>query len=564
MHTDAGVGVSQPGEELQIITKKGPLDTTKFTSIGRDPPVYLLKTRGNGNLNQKVFGSAPTKSASNKTIMVVGATGSGKTTLINGMINYILGVEWEDNYRFKLIHEETNQSQACSQTAEVTAYHIHHTDEFQVPYSLTIIDTPGFGDTRGIKQDKEITEKIRNFFSLQGGIDSIDAVCFVVQSALARLTHTQKYIFDAILSIFGKDIANSIIVLVTFADGKSPPVLEAIKAADIPCAAGPERAPLHFKFNNSVLFARNKEASSDDDNFDYMFWKMGKASMNKFFTHLDSMQPQSLTLTKEVLQERRQLEATVQGLQPMIRMGLSKLEEINTTKAALENHETHIKENKDFEFEVEVEKSEKIDIPSGKFITNCHGCNFTCHYPCGIPKDENKRGCAAMKYGICKVCPGKCVWSVHFNMTYKWDTKRITEKRTYQELKSKYEAAMGKKMSMQKIIKQLRVEYEQVQGKVVQIMDTVTKCLRRLAEIALRPDPLSTPDYIDLLILSEEQEAKPGFKERIKELQEVRQGAVLLQKVAERANLTEKEKSKWQKFKSNAKGLFTDFLSHFE
>ncbi|XP_076151630.1 uncharacterized protein LOC143134833 isoform X2 [Alosa pseudoharengus] len=564
MCTDAGVGVSEPGEELQIKTKKGPLDRTKFAPLPGNPSVYLYKPTGGGNLNKKVFGSAPVKNLSNKTIMVVGATGSGKTTLINGMINYILGVEWEDNHRFKLINEETSKTQACSQTSNVTAYQIHHTDEFQVPYSLTIIDTPGFGDTRGIKQDKEITEKIRNFFSVKGGIDSIDAVCFVVQSALARLTHTQKYIFDAILSIFGKDIASNIIALVTFADGKSPPVLEAIKAADIPCATNPDGSLLHFKFNNSVLFAKNTEASSDEDNFDYMFWKMGKVSMNKFFTHLASMQPQSLTLTKEVLQERRELEATVEGLQPMIRKGLSKLEEINTTKAALQNHETHMKANEDFEFEVEVEHSKKIDIPSGKFITNCHGCNYTCHYPCYIPKDEDKSGCSAMENGSCKVCPGKCHWTKHFNMTYRWDTTRVTEKRTYQELKSKYETALGEKMSMEKIVKQLEVEYEQVQGKVVQIMDTVTKCLRRLSEIALRPDPLSTPDYIDLLILSEEREAKPGFKERIKELQEVRQGAVLLQKVAQRVDLTAKEKSKWQKIKSNVKGLFTDFLSHFE
>ncbi|XP_041949224.1 uncharacterized protein LOC121709700 isoform X1 [Alosa sapidissima] len=564
MCTDAGVGVSEPGEELQIKTKKGPLDKTKFAPLPGNPSVYLYKPTGGGNLNKKVFGSAPVKNLSNKTIMVVGATGSGKTTLINGMINYILGVEWEDNHRFKLINEETSKTQACSQTSNVTAYQIHHTDEFQVPYSLTIIDTPGFGDTRGIKQDKEITEKIRNFFSVKGGIDSIDAVCFVVQSALARLTHTQKYIFDAILSIFGKDIASNIIALVTFADGKSPPVLEAIKAADIPCATNPDGSLLHFKFNNSVLFAKNTEASSDEDNFDYMFWKMGKVSMNKFFTHLASMQPQSLTLTKEVLQERRELEATVEGLQPMIRKGLSKLEEINTTKAALQNHETHMKANEDFEFEVEVEHSEKIDIPSGKFITNCHGCNYTCHYPCYIPKDEDKSRCSAMKNGSCIVCPGKCHWTKHFNMTYRWDTTRVTEKRTYQELKSKYETALGEKMSMEKIVKQLEVEYEQVQGKVVKIMDTVTKCLRRLSEIALRPDPLSTPDYIDLLILSEEREAKPGFKERIKELQEVRQGAVLLQKVAERVDLTAKEKSKWQKIKSNVKGLFTDFLSHFE
>ncbi|KAL1279439.1 hypothetical protein QQF64_026112 [Cirrhinus molitorella] len=164
--------------------------------------------------------------------MMIGATGAGKTTLINSMINYILGVQWEDDFRFVLIDEETQKSQAES-----------------------------FGDTRGISQDQKITKQIQEFFSAPRGIDCIDAVCFVVQASLARLTPTQKYIFDSILSIFGKDIAQNIIFLVTFADGKTPSVLEAIKVSEMPCSTNAFGEPLHFKFNNSAVVCTNNESA---------------------------------------------------------------------------------------------------------------------------------------------------------------------------------------------------------------------------------------------------------------------------------------------------------------
>ena len=60
-----------------------------------------------------------------KVFMVVGATGAGKSTLVNGMVNYLLGVQWNDEFRFKIITEESKASQAHSQTQYITAYTFH-------------------------------------------------------------------------------------------------------------------------------------------------------------------------------------------------------------------------------------------------------------------------------------------------------------------------------------------------------------------------------------------------------------------------------------------------------
>ena len=60
--------------------------------------------------------------------MVVGQTGSGKTTLLNAYINYLMGINYEDDFRYLMIHEQFNKKQDESQTSEVTIYNIRAPD----------------------------------------------------------------------------------------------------------------------------------------------------------------------------------------------------------------------------------------------------------------------------------------------------------------------------------------------------------------------------------------------------------------------------------------------------
>lgn len=149
--------------------------------------------------------------------MLVGATGSGKSTLVDGIVNYVMGVSFDDPFRFTLVQleeeEKRTHNQAVSQTEWITVYKIAPQQGSRLDYTLNIIDTPGFGDTRGLEKDQCTVNQIRHLFSEEGakGVLYIDAVCFIVKAPDARLTASQKYIFSSIMALLVR-ILNQIYV----------------------------------------------------------------------------------------------------------------------------------------------------------------------------------------------------------------------------------------------------------------------------------------------------------------------------------------------------------------
>ena len=474
----------------------------------------------------------PGQALPEKVLMVVGATGAGKTTLINGMINYIFGVKWKDDFRLMLITEDTAKSQAHSQTDSITAYTIYPTHGSKFRYALTIIDTPGFGDTRGLERDKRIIKQIEEFFSIKdgNGIDHLDGIGFVAQASLARLTPIQSYVFHSILSVFGNDVANNLFIMVTFADGQDPPIMAAISEAKIECKK-------HYKFNNSALFASNKQSADDEDDedFDRMFWKMGFVSFKKFFDEFTKAQEVSLSLTKEVLEERKKLELTVQGLQQQISAGVAKLEELRQEEQILNQREAEIASNKDFTYTITVTKQDKVDLPTGQYVTNCLTCNFTCHLNCAFADDKDKYLCSAMDgRGIadasCTVCPQNCFWQNHVNNPYHFKIYQEDEVKTSQELKDKYQTALKGKDAVENMVKQINCFLLAVEDDVITKVGEVQRALQRLDKIALKQSPLTQVEHLDLLIEAEKQECKPDYQARIKVYQKAKEDAKILEK----------------------------------
>ncbi len=99
------------------------------------------------------------------------------------------------------------------------------------------------------------------------------------------------------------------IFMLTVCDGSSPNIIEQLKHKDCPCQeiiALLKDLPWYYKFNNSSFFEPNRK-----DEYTKIFWKLGIKSFHEFISRLKFLPKKSLTLTKEVLKERKKLEGQI-------------------------------------------------------------------------------------------------------------------------------------------------------------------------------------------------------------------------------------------------------------
>ena len=465
-------------------------------------------------------------SASEKVLLLLGATGSGKTTLVMALMNHIFGVNYEDNFRFTIETEIHNLSHAHSQTKLIHIYKLFPSKYSCIPYPLTVIDVPGYGDTRGIKQDMLLTEQFRELFANgeKYGIYHLNGVAIVLPASSVRMTPTQWYILDSIFALFGKDIWSNLILMITFADDQCPPVLEAFKANAIPYNA-------YFQFNNSAVFSKSTSRVYDD-HFGKMYYRMGTRSFDKFLVEFGRIVPVSLLLTKAVLEERTQLDVLTQQLHHNIVICLNRISELSTEEQVLKEQLHIMNENENFTYTVSITKRQKVNIPRNTKALNCGVCHITCHFPCET-KDEGTFKCIIMNNkdsneAECSICPGHCSWKAHMLQDIRYEFVQQQEVRTITEQLQRYESARDKHATTQDAIKNIREDLSKMQKDVMKMIKQARKCRIRLNEIALKPGVLSETDYIDILIQNEKLEQKSGWLQRLQSLKELKKATTLL------------------------------------
>ena len=384
-----------------------------------------------------------------KVILLIGQTGNGKTTLINFLINVLLGIEYDDNFRFKIIVEEKRSDESKSNTSGVHSYNLK-VDGYPFP---------------------------------------------IVKETDIRIGSSQQYIYKSILDLFAKDIKSNFVLMMTNSHFEEDPEnIELLKSLNseesffksvIPFL----EKPYYFQFENGSLYKKGSKKRFKMD-FEESMDNMKEFLNNK----LINLKPVKTKNSLNVLVERIQQRLICRNLFNKRQILINKKKILEKNQFLLMEAKSKIIDDPNIKIEnYEYELIQK-PLPNGKHNTVCKNCKENCHEGCFDTKifgiDFLKYWCACFgKTGFCKICKNKCYMNKHENVNFEYYSNQKSKELTLDEIfKQKCEKSPEKKDTIDKIkdlINQNNIEIKNIQNESELLLDELNKGLLKLNDLAL-------------------------------------------------------------------------------
>ncbi|KAK3493368.1 hypothetical protein B0T13DRAFT_50003 [Neurospora crassa] len=428
----------------------------------------------------------------NETIVAVfiGPSGAGKSTQINAFVSYLLGGGVDDPARVLLIDDHRSE-QSASVTQPVTCFRIRPFAPVFENKTLMIVDTPGYGGSRGVEGDAFVTAAMSEFFGMVSHVNSVIFVCKANEVRTTILRPVTTYVF----SLFAKDVRKSLRTLYTFSDGGKVLAHDTLEGLQWPVENG------EVQVNNSA-FGLDLQDGKVDRNIRSQ-WIDSIKGQFRLQEMLVKMTPVPTADSAEVIKKRMYLEEKCHLAEVKIMKTASDAQLII---AQLKYLSLTIETARDQQIAHKYIRMSRRDVPSGKHATLCTICNHTCHELCDCSNDDNTYYCASMNNGDCTMCPNKCNWTKHHEATFIIDAEKKTEYITPQKLFEWWNQIN----TLEGISVRLLDEYLSAQAILRQDISYLAALNDQLKETALMHDPSGLINYVDLLITLAEAGVKEG------------------------------------------------------
>ena len=339
-------------------------------------------------------------------VLFCGKTGDGKSTAINAFFNIVKGVKLEDKFRFILIKEKDKGGQSVSQTDGVHLYYLK--DYNKKP--IIIIDSQGYGDTRGIAYDQMINQAFTKVFT--DTIDHINAAFFIAKATNNRLDTLTKYIFSSVTSLFAENISENFIILATFANSqnmkKGPDFIDSLEKDE-----GADFLNVKQKKENNVEFYYTFDSKLIfDDEINDNLTKFSYEQLNKLYERVKKLFPRATKKCGDVLKSRNELKVQVNNLRTAFKNLILEQNNLKALERAIIEGELKIKESQfkilklkekshSLSKEALEEELRKLNEELSKNLDDLNNRKRT-------EKKREKKADSKTKYTICNECKENC------------------------------------------------------------------------------------------------------------------------------------------------------------
>ncbi|KAK7057031.1 hypothetical protein SK128_000546, partial [Halocaridina rubra] len=472
--------------------------------------------------NIKIYHVGQPNDLQTKVILLIGETGAGKTRLLNSLYNHICSVNFHDSYRLEVIDEVGSELKKDydSQTDCITGYLFHFEPGMRYKYNILIIDTPGFGDTRGANKQAEIVRQMEVFLKEEKfGIIDLHCLSFVVKASMNRRMEYFGVILKQCMSLFGKNTTTITQVMTTHAADKMKNVNELLKSWGLSSESV-------FNFDNGTLYEPNTPDTigAEGDVMDEAEISIHKYRWNKrtkecdaFFQLLFSVPSVSLRLTREALREKSFLEHSKVNLIKQIEAAFNCILANNNNLHTIREYDLSMRENRAWSGTEDVLQKTRVPIKEeciffikliSPHVHNCakceKSCSDICHWFVACP-DVNAE---------CKVCG--CSGKNHIRddeiIKESWVTIEVTDT----EMKEKFDNASDKKRSLEEHVRDLQAQEEKHRRNIAKMIALIQLQTERLSEISTMPVYQSSEEFL-VEIMQDLLKKNPRFNRKLEE-----------------------------------------------
>lgn len=442
-------------------------------------------------------------------VVFVGTSGHGKSTEINAFVSYLLGGEADDWARIMVI-DDRGTHQAHSVTQYVTCYRVRPLSPLFNHKTLLIVDTPGYGDTKGVKSDAFVTAAMSELFKTIKHVNSIVFACKADDVRLSMLRPVSAYVF----SLFAKNIRSCLLTVFTFAGPTTP-------------MAGNTLRKLQWPVDNGNVAVNNHAftVTPDTSRPDLMrpWWHLSVMGQDKLMKMLLSLRPVSTHASADVTQRRLQLEQRSALVERKILITANDAQNLITNLSSLANAVGAAPSDK---IEIEEDAAKQVPLEQGKATTLCLTCNRTCHQICQISDDAAKARCWAMKNDYCRICRKGCHWSEHRNARF---IIEIEKRRAWVVPKELIKRWNNNNNTLEGALLSAIDAYLGLQRELHKDILFLAQLTDELMNTALVHNPDDLIEYIDTLIVTARQTGAPA--EQVVQLNTAKNTFVVMREV---------------------------------